>query len=1249
MVKKEIYKGLGLDTDTAPNDRKTDVYWDAENIHIINNGRSLAIKPIKGETDLNIDLEAISWPYTPLVPAIPLRKVVGTVTYKDNLYFFTHTEAIIDHPVPAYQPYSVDELYKLSSAGVLTRLAYAQAYTITPYHWNLTYSSRLDCLVNYESDTIIKLYWVDGVNQLRYINIGVTTGLKYHGYNAVEVVQLASPTTVLLMSGGSLVAGSIQYVYNFYNKNGAQTALSPASSLLAISKTFNGYSSNFVTDLGVQVTIPVLTSGIYPNYEIVKIYSIHYLELNQSPMVKLVAELPIGVSDTSVAYKDYGNTFIAEYTIEDLLLISPLPIIPNTLATKRDRLFIGNYSLDNFNPDIDVRVYSYDPSSTSTVIDGTLRTKAQLDVYSSTADCINTGVFPTGNQKYKYNSAATVANLGATGYNFEIGYSTYTLPTTATEPIVTVPPKSLKKAEYYRLGIMFYNKYGQKSPVKWMADVRIPDIKDGTDEVATGISIKIVDSNAVSRLQAEEIVGYQLCIVERKPEDRTIVSQGFIVPGCKYTINGSATHYSEYVYPYYVTKELCSATYAGYVACNIENDYVVDADWSFNASPDPYPIRKTEIGFFYSTDTAFETNLPTPTHVRILGEAVGDPSDGNTILRVFKDGALQYHELITDSQAIWGVRSDPDMIYHIFDQTENIPIATTSVYQYEIVREIVYTDITRYDDATWEVTTLNTGYPAAIWLNSNETKFLDPTHTVRNATDFSEIIDINNSHIYTTYYNAYTNSMVLNFIGDTWHTGGSYDYDLFDVEDLHNAGTADSRRGIPIVELIRDISDQYGGNTYEKRLLNGYLPLGSLREINTSSNSEFIGDVWVGPLSINRSDGLDNKYQGQMCHYEYVYIHFVESNHNIYARKDIMQNYKYGLDLNINYRFNRIADNHNLFTAYNQIPNVFTQYPVPFNFTTVSNYPTTVLGSNVKTPNQLLDSWLVFPPNNIKHLEGQYGALTKLHNLAGEILAIQSAGIALLEIEPRVQTVDINNIGIQLGIGDLFYNHKYINTTNGTNRKFTVADDGKELYFYDDNLNIIYNLQAGKLSTLKTVKAILDAYPAGPITTSFNNNKAHIYFHYTEFTLVYDLLLQKFIAKYTFLNSNEWLVPVFDTLYQLDDSGTDVVINTQLTGEYKSSKLVYLLCPDSTYEKVFHNLEYRLTGNDFTTIKVNNDISSTATLVPDIKNKFDIHRIHLPRVQNSRERFRGIYIFVELNNTTDFSLDDLVLMYNIKG
>jgi len=55
----------------------------------------------------------------------------------------------------------------------------------------------------------------------------------------------------------------------------------------------------------------------------------------------------------------------------------------------------------------------------------------------------------------------------------------------------------------------------------------------------------------------------------------------------------------------------------------------------------------------------------------------------------------------------------------------------------------------------------------------------------------------------------------------------------------------------------------------------------------------------------------------------------------------------------------------------------------------------------------------------------------------------------------------------------------------------------------------------------------------------------------------------------------------------------------------------------------------------------------------DLKTKFDNHRVHLPRIINTRERFREHNILVKvLNNAiplTDYSLDDMVIVYNIKG
>jgi hypothetical protein len=986
-----------------------------------------------------------------------------------------------------------------------------------------------------------------------------------------------------------------------------------------------------------------ITATLDTSYQAVRVYSIHYLELNQTPVVKLIYDSAINGS-SALSIIDDGVSFIAEYSVQDLLAISPLPYIPNTLAVKRDRLFIGNYTLNNFNPTFDARAYSYPTSNTSTSLTNsgstTSYTKAQLDALASTNDAINPDY---DTYQYKYNSPTQ----GGTGKNIEYEF----VLTTIAEPIpyeyIAIPPKSLKKFEVYRIGIMFYNTYGQRSPVKWVADFRVPDLDTGgMSTSSTGIKINLTASGVTALLTAGA-VGYQLCIVERKQQDRTILSQGFLVPSVRYTINGTGTHVSEYFYPYYTPKQLSMAA-EGIVGDNISNDYVSGVDWKYTASPDPYPDMDTSVCFFYSTDTIFETSSMLPTSVRILGEVLTGTSDQDTVRRLFENDILVYQELTHSNFPYWGASTETRFPLHIMDQSPSIVAATPNIYNYEVVRTFYYNAIFKN---AYSITTL-VAPATGKWVSSEELSYINSTHTVSNIVALKDLVDVNTAALPTSYYGSFSNCIALDFGNETWHLDGSSNrFGLFDAAGLipGTRGTT-TTRAIPIVELLQTVSNQYGGNTYEIKQSNEYLPLGNLRPIDTTQNSEYIGDIWIGMLSVNRFNGGDNKTQGQMNLYEFINVNYIENNHNVYARQDDMFNSRVNLSVSVNYRYNRISDNHKLLGAYNQVPNVFKNYPVPFNYSSVDKYPLSIMGSNVKTPNELLDSWLVFPPTNTKLLEGTYGTLAKLHNLAGDLIALQTTGIALIEIEPRVQTTGQDGLGIYLGIGDLFYYHKYLVTNTGTTNKFTVCDDGKNLYYYDNTLNLICTLHEGKLSTLKSIKTILDAYPTGPHRTTYFNKMDYVYFQYTGFTLVYDLLLQKFISKDSFLDSNKALIPIGKTLHQLEE-GTGSLVNlyTQLTGAVKASKIVYLICPEADFEKVFHNLQYRLNGTDFTTVKVTNDISASAVTTPDTKIKFDIHRIHLPRVLNSRERFRGIYIFVELNNTGNYSLDDMIILYNTKG
>jgi hypothetical protein len=1226
MVKKEQYIGLGLDTDTAPDKRKTDTYWDAENIYIMNNGRSLSIKPIKGETKIFdfANLHSVQ------------ASINGYCVFMEVIYVFTTTSE------------GRNSILKIvEGATAFTELAYGT--------WNIAANYRVDAVANYETDSIIKLYWVDGYNPLRYINVASTTGQYTRGIDVVDQVAL-SPIELTIESGGNLIAGSIQYAYNFYYTNGSQSNLSPTSDLISITDYYKGYNSQENTGLKVKLEF----TGLDTDYDSIKIYSIHYQELNQTPKVSLIYDAALQGVSTLTIYDD-GNLQIAELSLAEILAIQYSSIVPNTLAIKRDRLFVANYTATNFNPTIDTRAYSY-PSGTGpgTYLQqsggsSVLYSKAQLDSLDPLHDCINPSY---SLYAYQYNSTT----LGGTGKYIQYTYHTTTVVNNV------IPPKSLKQREIYRIGITLINKYGQKSPVKWVADIKIPNqgVLGLSSPTIYGLSIGLsVTLLNTADLTAAGVVSYQMCIVERKSEDRTILGQGFIVPSCKYT-TFLGVPLTPYYHPNYIAKDIIPSVISGTAfgaltsdqkhnaGGDISKDYTnfVDfEDYSINSATFNNLVElHNETVFFYSSDTIFDEVGIMPDKLRILGTASSTLSDSGMIVpSVYGSNAVQAKQPMTPYSTEWETFTSLANWFggpgHVFDESKKTT-TDPSIPFFEIVMN------KRYTTTNFKTTPIDVNINSAEFLKAGESKVLDSTTSVSNSCYINGLINILANDLNITYNTKFCSSIALKFTSANWHdSGNTYPYSDFDEGNIHGAITG---RAIPLVELVRTVTNQYGGNTYEDRQRNEYLLNGKVRLVSESSLA-YIGDITIAKLSVNRSDGQDAKEMGTQNIYEYINLPYIENNHNVLARSDNMHNWSIELTRETNYNHYRIDDNHKLLGAYNQKPTLFKGYAMPYNFKDIDKYPLSILGSNAKNPNETLDSWLVFNPSNSKLLEGQYGTITKLHNLNGELLAIQSTGIAVIAVEPRIQTQGSDGFQVSLGIGSLFYDHRYLTTVTGSSNKFTVTDDGKNLYYYDSINNTINTLQEGKLSTLHTIKGILDyqlTLNSLPHTVTFANKLDQVYFQFNEFTLVYDLLLQKFISKHTLLNSNKWIIPNKGKIYQINDIlGTDfkTTLYTQYTGTVKNSKIIYLMCPDPTYEKVFHNLEYRLKDNDFTTIKVNNDRGTSDTVSIDVQNKFDIHRVHLPRVQNSRERWRGIYIFVELNNTLDFSLDDMVLMYNIKG
>lgn len=133
----------------------------------------------------------------------------------------------------------------------------------------------------------------------------------------------------------------------------------------------------------------------------------------------------------------------------------------------------------------------------------------------------------------------------ASDYTFEIDKITKYLKQTSpgtnnySDPLISYYFKSLRRGEIYRYGIVLYDKFGQACPVKWIADIRVPDSYIPGFETFTSherqLYENIYDLNVypigiefkVDNLP-EDIKAYEIVRCTRTFEDQSTISQGVL-------------------------------------------------------------------------------------------------------------------------------------------------------------------------------------------------------------------------------------------------------------------------------------------------------------------------------------------------------------------------------------------------------------------------------------------------------------------------------------------------------------------------------------------------------------------------------------------------------------------------------------------------------------------------------------------------------------------------------------------------
>lgn len=355
----------------------------------------------------------------------------------------------------------------------------------------------IETLASYESDAIQKVYWTDGVNQPRVVNI---SGNVRFGNNTqfdfVPTLQLQETVYVkkLLGASGMFAPGVIQYALTYYTKFGQESNIFYTSPLQYISYRDRGGSPEDKVENAFKITI----ERVDKNFDYLRIYSIQRTSINATPICKRIQDISI----SELEENEYGN-LVASYidtgtngdSVDptELLYKGGEVISAYTLEQKDNTLFLGNLEITR--PQIDSALRD-------TVVDQTM---VQQDRRTIIPLSVSTGSYIYANQLTSFDSTKNM----------------------------TVPCGGFKHGDTYRLGVQFQYSTGKWSDPVYIKDDVVqltPRQNEDNTSIVLPIFKGIIRNGGIAALIAKGYKRVRGVVVFPEIQDRNVLCQGIVNP-----------------------------------------------------------------------------------------------------------------------------------------------------------------------------------------------------------------------------------------------------------------------------------------------------------------------------------------------------------------------------------------------------------------------------------------------------------------------------------------------------------------------------------------------------------------------------------------------------------------------------------------------------------------------------------------------------------------------------------------------
>lgn len=316
---------------------------------------------------------------------------------------------------------------------------------------NLCTLNPIDAIASYESEDVQKIYWTDGFNQPRVINISPKNDNNISSYIPTSfdfIPELLLEETVTVekkfSASGEFPSGVIQYAFTYYNKYGQETNIFYTTRLYHVAFRDRGASPESKVNIAFKITINNLDS----NFKYLRIYSIQRTSLNAVPICKRVQDIDIKEKQ-SVTYTDTGvNGDSIDPT--ELLYKGGEPVIAQTLEQKDNTLFLGNITLKREPVPQTVKSMLHSLFSPENV---SVDEWENNEINWKNNEIESEDGFPL--------SSSLSSNVGQVVSVGDIPY------------VNTIEYSGLKSREVYRIGIQFQHVTGRWSEPVWLRDYRV--------------------------------------------------------------------------------------------------------------------------------------------------------------------------------------------------------------------------------------------------------------------------------------------------------------------------------------------------------------------------------------------------------------------------------------------------------------------------------------------------------------------------------------------------------------------------------------------------------------------------------------------------------------------------------------------------------------------------------------------------------------------------------------------------------